>query len=45
VFFVLSGFVLTLPFLSGRPIWPAYYARRLIRLFLPVWASILLAAP
>ncbi|WP_431218185.1 acyltransferase family protein [Leifsonia xyli] len=46
VFFVLSGFVLTLPFL-GRP--PtvrstiAYYGRRVVRLYVPVWASIALA--
>ena len=44
VFFVLSGFVLTLPFMSGPHSWQAYYARRLIRLFLPVWASVVLAA-
>lgn len=43
VFFVLSGFVLTLPItinkMSGRKIL-AYYGRRLLRLYLPVWAAI-----
>lgn len=46
VFFVLSGFVLTLPFLV-RPPTPrstlAYYGRRVVRLYLPVWAALLFA--
>lgn len=46
VFFVLSGFVLTLPFL-GRPPTArstlAYYGRRIVRLYVPVWASVALA--
>lgn len=41
VFFVLSGFVLVLPVIrSKRFSWIAYYPARLIRLYLPVWASI-----
>ena len=46
VFFVLSGFVLTLPFLSSPPTARstlAYYGRRVIRLYLPVWASLVVA--
>jgi peptidoglycan/LPS O-acetylase OafA/YrhL len=46
IFFVLSGFVLTLPLLT-RSIttrsWLAYYARRLCRLYLPVWGAIVFA--
>ncbi|SFF51156.1 acyltransferase family protein [Blastococcus tunisiensis] len=44
LFFVLSGFVLTLPFLRRpRPSWLGYYPRRLVRLYLPVWASLAVA--
>ncbi|WP_345186733.1 acyltransferase [Microbacterium panaciterrae] len=45
IFFVLSGFVLTLPMLRGRglDLW-AYYPRRVLRLWLPVAASVILAA-
>lgn len=44
LFFVLSGFVLTLPFLRrDRPSWIGYYPRRLLRLYLPVWAAVLFA--
>ncbi|MGN7797617.1 acyltransferase family protein [Leifsonia sp. 22587] len=46
VFFVLSGFVLTLPFLSRPPTGRstlAYYGRRIVRLYLPVWASLVVA--
>jgi peptidoglycan/LPS O-acetylase OafA/YrhL len=45
VFFILSGLVLTLPALNSRGIraWLLYYPRRLVRLCLPVLASILLA--
>ncbi len=44
LFFVLSGFVLALPFLRpNRPRWLSYYPKRLIRLYLPVWASLALA--
>lgn len=41
VFFILSGFVLTLPFLrSNAPSWRVYYPKRLARIYLPVWGSI-----
>jgi peptidoglycan/LPS O-acetylase OafA/YrhL len=41
VFFVLSGLVLTLPMLREQPDpWRVYYARRLIRLYLPVLAAV-----
>ncbi|BBH17098.1 acyltransferase [Nocardioides baekrokdamisoli] len=45
VFFVLSGFVLALPFVHSTPIaqWLAYYPRRLARLLLPIWAAVALA--
>ena len=44
VFFVLSGFVLTGPALRANASWLVYYPKRLLRLYLPVWASIVLAA-
>lgn len=45
VFFILSGLVLTLPVLRRRSEfdWVAYYPSRLIRLYLPVWASVIFA--
>lgn len=44
LFFVLSGFVLTLPFVRiNRPSWLLYYPKRVLRLYLPVWASVALA--
>lgn len=44
LFFVLSGFVLALSMSSQRkPSWKGYYARRLIRLYLPVWAGVAFA--
>ncbi len=44
VFFILSGFVLTLPFVgSTRIVWRGYYAKRIIRIYLPVWASLVFA--
>lgn len=44
IFFVLSGFVLTLPFLrSETSPWGAYYRKRLLRLYLPVWGAIVFA--
>jgi peptidoglycan/LPS O-acetylase OafA/YrhL len=43
VFFVLSGFVLTLPFLRPDASWRAYYPSRLVRLYLPTIASVCLA--
>ncbi len=46
IFFVLSGFVLTLGFM-GRRMTPrfvlAYWGRRTLRLYVPVWAAIALA--
>ena len=49
LFFVLSGFVLALPLASAAGgqapggYWRSYYPSRLIRLYLPIWASLLLA--
>ncbi|GAA4780315.1 acyltransferase family protein [Microbacterium gilvum] len=43
VFFVLSGLVITLPALRDGFSWPGYAVSRLVRLYLPVWAAILLA--
>jgi peptidoglycan/LPS O-acetylase OafA/YrhL len=43
VFFVLSGFVLTLPALDRLDL-RAYYPSRLLRLYLPVFAALMLAA-
>ena len=45
IFFVLSGFVLALPVLRSPAYdWVGYYFRRTLRLYLPVVASIALAA-
>lgn len=44
VFFILSGFVLTLPFLARKQTWKQYYPSRLIRLYLPTFASLIVAA-
>ncbi|SDH18433.1 Peptidoglycan/LPS O-acetylase OafA/YrhL, contains acyltransferase and SGNH-hydrolase domains [Leifsonia sp. 98AMF] len=45
VFFVLSGFVLSLPVLSPRAFdWMAYYPRRIVRIGLPVVCSLVFAA-
>jgi peptidoglycan/LPS O-acetylase OafA/YrhL len=45
VFFVLSGFVLILPFTKAGPgkSWAPYYAKRLLRLYLPALAALALA--
>lgn len=44
VFFVLSGFVLALPASSGKAAhWLSYYPRRIVRLYLPSIASLILA--
>ena len=44
VFFVLSGYVLGLPFASHRDVrWIRYYPKRLIRLYLPVWGALVVA--
>ncbi|HEY2812487.1 MAG TPA: acyltransferase [Acidimicrobiales bacterium] len=43
VFFVLSGYVLTLS--ARRPMaWGSYYVRRALRLYLPVWGALVFAA-
>ena len=45
MFFVLSGFVLTLPLLNGRRFdWMAYYPRRIVRIGMPVICSIVFAS-
>lgn len=45
LFFVLSGFVLFLPVLRGGNFsWLVYYPKRLLRLYLPIWAAVLMAA-
>lgn len=45
VFFALSGIVLTIPVLkSSHFSWTAYYPQRLLRLYLPVWGAVALAA-
>lgn len=45
VFFVLSGLVVTLPVVRHRGFdWVAYFPRRVVRLMVPVIASVLLAA-
>ncbi|MET0990533.1 MAG: acyltransferase family protein, partial [Glaciihabitans sp.] len=44
IFFVLSGLVLTLPVLrfgAGKFSWRAYYPKRVLRLYLPVWGAVL----
>lgn len=46
LFFVLSGFVLTIPLTAKVPNgigWVAYYARRLVRLYVPVWGALVFA--
>lgn len=44
LFFILSGFVLTLPYLRGRQQpYPHFLLRRVIRIYLPYWAALLLA--
>jgi peptidoglycan/LPS O-acetylase OafA/YrhL len=44
VFFILSGFVLVRATERLSFSWPAYYASRLVRLYLPVWAALGLGA-
>lgn len=44
VFFVLSGLVVTLPALKTRFGRLGYYGARLLRLYLPVWGALALAA-
>jgi len=44
VFFVLSGFVLTLPVLRGGFDWVSYFPRRVVRLGLPVAGAVAFSA-
>lgn len=45
VFFILSGFVLILPFLhKGGRSWASYYPKRLLRLYLPVVGAVIFTA-
>ena len=45
IFFVLSGFVLVLPLLDRRSVdWTGFWLARLVRLYVPAWASLVLAA-
>lgn len=44
VFFVLSGLVVTLPALRAGFSWPAYYPKRILRLYLPIVAGVTFAA-
>lgn len=45
VFFILSGFVLSLPFCGdNRPNWAVYFWKRILRIYPPVWASLGFAA-
>lgn len=44
LFFVLSGFVLALPFTGGSyRSWAGYYPKRFLRLYLPVWVAVAVA--
>ncbi len=43
IFFVLSGLVLALPATRHPVGWGAYFPRRLVRLYLPVWGALLVA--
>lgn len=44
LFFILSGYVLTLPFARGTDRgWAGYFPKRLIRLYVPVWGAFALA--
>lgn len=44
LFFILSGYVLTLPFVRGTDRgWIGYFPKRLIRLYIPVWGAFALA--
>lgn len=44
LFFVLSGFVLALPFTgSGAGRWASYFPKRLLRLYVPVWGAFVVA--
>lgn len=42
-FFVLSGFVLALPFYSGPVSYRAFLVKRVCRIYIPYWAAVLVA--
>lgn len=46
IFFILSGFVLTIPVVrsAGRYSWKSFYPHRLARLYLPVWGAVAFGA-
>ena len=44
IFFMISGFVLPLPFLAGKGNWKVYYPTRLLRLYIPTFVAIWFAA-
>lgn len=44
IFFILSGFVLTLPATTGSIRWRSYYPSRLLRLYLPTFCAVLFSA-
>jgi peptidoglycan/LPS O-acetylase OafA/YrhL len=44
LFFVLSGLVVALPALRSGFSWKKYYSSRLVRLYLPSWAALAVAA-
>ncbi|RWZ55082.1 acyltransferase [Labedella populi] len=43
VFFVLSGLVVALPLVRRTTSWAAFFASRLVRLYVPVWGALVLA--
>jgi peptidoglycan/LPS O-acetylase OafA/YrhL len=43
VFFVLSGLVVALPLLRRSTSWAAFFASRLVRLYVPVWGALVFA--
>lgn len=43
LFFLISGFVLTLPYMSAPPAYPAFLARRVCRIWLPYLAALAFA--
>jgi peptidoglycan/LPS O-acetylase OafA/YrhL len=43
IFFVLSGFVLALPATVKAMRWRVYYVKRLLRIYVPVWGSLIFA--
>jgi peptidoglycan/LPS O-acetylase OafA/YrhL len=44
IFFILSGVVLTLPFMEKPFRAKVFFPQRLLRLYLPIWAAVLFAA-